>query len=185
MATLTVHPSPHALHNMPSNRMPLRDAPNAVLNSPLRQASTAIIGHKRPRHEAHDHRDVLRPAVQRSTNENRYAELTKRSTKQTDLQRKLEASRRTTKPATDRQINQQDDYAQWQHHYRRLFPTLKFYFEGLPKDVCNKLVTQVRSLGAVCSALFFLVFSMLTSTGSYDVLLQRCYPCNHHASDSY
>lgn len=185
MATLTVHPSPHALHNMPSNRMPLRDAPSAVLNSPLRQASTAIIGHKRPRPEAHDHRDVQRPAVQRSNNENRYAELTKRSTKQTDLQRKLEASRRTTRPATERQIHQQDDYAQWQHHYRRLFPTLKFYFEGLPKDVCNKLVTQVRSLGAVSSSLFSLTCSMLTSTGPYDVLFQGRDPCNHNASDPY
>ena len=168
MATLSLHPSPHALSTMTSSRVPLRDAPSAVLNSPLRPASTAIVGHKRPRQDPAEQRDALpqrtaasRPATDRAVDQ-RLADFVRRHNKPTDLQRKLEASRRN-RPET-RPINHEqnrDDIVQWQNHYRKLFPSIKFYFEGIPKELANRLAAQVKSLGAVCF-LVYMPSSMLT-----------------------
>jgi hypothetical protein len=155
MAALSIHPSPHALSNMTSTRAPLRDAPSAVLNSPLRAASTAIVGHKRPRADHPEPRDHVphRPA-QRATADraldHRLAEFNRRQTKTTELQRKLEASRRNKPETRLAQDHNRDDIIQWQNHYRKLFPQIRFYFENIPKDLQNRLSTQVRSLGAVC-----------------------------------
>jgi regulatory subunit for Cdc7p protein kinase len=164
MATVTLHPSPHGLSNMTSSRVPLRDAPSAVLNSPLRPASTAIVGHKRPRQDLAEQRDALpqrpvavsRPVPDRAVDQ-RVADFVRRHNKPTELQRKLEASRRNRPDA--RPVNHEqnrDDIIQWQNHYRKLFPSIKFYFEGIPKELANRLAVQVKSLGSVCSFVYYI-----------------------------
>jgi hypothetical protein len=38
----------------------------------------------------------------------------------------------------------------WQKHYRKAFPQMVFYFDGLPKEQAHKLSSYIRGLGAVC-----------------------------------
>lgn len=37
----------------------------------------------------------------------------------------------------------------WQRHYRKVFPTMVFYFESVPEDLRLEVARQVMSLGAV------------------------------------
>ncbi|KAF8420209.1 Dfp1/Him1, central region-domain-containing protein [Tirmania nivea] len=42
----------------------------------------------------------------------------------------------------------------WQAHFRRMFPTFMFYFEGLPEDSATKYHRQVQALGATVAKFF-------------------------------
>lgn len=44
----------------------------------------------------------------------------------------------------------------WQAHFRRMFPTFMFYFEGLPEESATKYHRQVQALGAVSTHLYCL-----------------------------
>jgi regulatory subunit for Cdc7p protein kinase len=209
MATLSIVPSPsNALGMMSATaRVPLRDAPSAVLNSPMGRSSQhqqlhqVTAGVKRSRadletNSTHQHHHVnghsLRDSVisastqgsvlnnsginmagraktminvQVNAREESLSGLHKRSAAgPTALQRKLEAARGVTvsrpsnlstahgvdvrKAAAHEQT--MENVRVWQKHYRKAFPTMVFYFDGLPKDMMHKLSHQVRSLGAVC-----------------------------------
>jgi len=144
MATVSLQPSPHAMHlsAMPPSRVPLRDAPSAVLNSPLRPASSAIVGQKRARsqYDSFDQQQPRRNApdpLKRVTNK-----------PPTELQKKLEASRRGVKPEA-RNVIKDDQYTAWRTHYRKHFPTLNIFFENIPRELAQKLEYKVKALGAV------------------------------------
>ncbi|KAI9759594.1 MAG: hypothetical protein M4579_002260 [Chaenotheca gracillima] len=58
-------------------------------------------------------------------------------------------SQKTTRSTTDRASNENlETIRQWQKHYRKVFPSLVFYFESVPEDVRVKCSRQVTSLGA-------------------------------------
>jgi hypothetical protein len=160
MATLSLHPSPHAINlsAMPPSRVPLRDAPSAVLNSPLRPASSAIIGQKRARAQ-HDGYDQQRGILAPRNTQDPLRRVTNKPP--TELQRKLEASRRGVKPDA-RILMKEDQYAAWQTHYRKHFPTLNIFFESIPRELAQKLEYKVKSLGAVCSSPSFVWLYILT-----------------------
>ncbi|RPB20919.1 hypothetical protein L211DRAFT_858577 [Terfezia boudieri ATCC MYA-4762] len=42
----------------------------------------------------------------------------------------------------------------WQAHFRRMFPTFMFYFEGLPEESATKYHRQVQALGATVAKFF-------------------------------
>jgi hypothetical protein len=148
MATISLQPSPHGIHlsAMPTSRVPLRDAPSAVLNSPLRPASSAIIGQKRARTQ-HDSFDQQRGILSNRSTQDPLKRITNKPP--TELQRKLEASRRGIKPDA-RTLMKEDQYAAWQTHYRKHFPTLNIFFENIPRELAQKLEYKVKALGAVC-----------------------------------
>jgi len=43
----------------------------------------------------------------------------------------------------------------WQAHFKRMFPTFMFYFEGLPEESATKYHRQVQALGAVSTRASF------------------------------
>jgi regulatory subunit for Cdc7p protein kinase len=154
--------SPHATVNMPSHRAPLRDAPSAVLNSPMRGASTALLGAKRQRQPTasqgenstyHDSQMSKRRFVETDEPNIRLHGLPpKRSTQATSLQRRLEAARAPAPTAHSRSkstVEQNETIRQWQKHYRKLFPTFVFYFDNVQDDTKRKFSAQIRMLGGV------------------------------------
>ena len=130
--------------------LPLRDAPSAVLNSPLRGASTAVVGSKRARHESTDLRD---PSYENGPHAKKMAalfdETAQRRAAASQYPRRVEVAR----PVRSRPMQEQTAEAvkQWQKHYRRAFPAMVFYFESVSRDQMSRLSGQVRSLGAVRS----------------------------------
>jgi regulatory subunit for Cdc7p protein kinase len=148
------------------SRAPLRDAPSAVLNSPLRGASTAMLGSKRARDNSADLRDASyengpqtkKMAAQFDDPEAR----AQRRAAAPQNPRRVEVAR----PARSRPMQEHTAEAvkQWQKHYRKAFPAMVFYFESVSRDQVSKLSGQVRSLGAVRSLLK--LCSMLTNSRS-------------------
>jgi hypothetical protein len=195
--------STHSIIMSAATRVPLRDAPSAVLNSPMgggRNNAQQAAGVKRSRAEVdasgeyvraresasslhHNHalatsnvsgrngKSLQSSLVQTNAREESLTGLYKRSgAGPTALQRKLEAvrgaptkqtfaavpvdvqSRRAAAaaaPSTSTHEQNMENVRQWQRHYRKAFPQMRFYYDGLSKDVFQKLTAQVRSLGAV------------------------------------
>jgi regulatory subunit for Cdc7p protein kinase len=164
MATLSLQPSPHGMANMNSRRAPLREAPSSVLNSPLRGASTALIGSKRVRAHAVDQREfayqhgppVKRQAVQADSGDPRGLLKKIGYNPPTALQKKLEAVRDARAPKTNgsKTLSHEnlENIRQWQRHYRKVFPSITFFFDSVPDSVRLKVSSDVRSLGAVRSS---------------------------------
>jgi regulatory subunit for Cdc7p protein kinase len=44
----------------------------------------------------------------------------------------------------------EESVRQWQKHYRKIFPTFNFYFDGLSDDVKSRFLRQITLLGGVC-----------------------------------
>lgn len=72
------------------------------------------------------------------------------------FQRKLVAARdgpnpgmRVTKTLDPAHASKEESIRTWQKHYRKIFPTFSFYFDGLPDDTRTRFVRQISSLGAV------------------------------------
>jgi regulatory subunit for Cdc7p protein kinase len=137
-----------------SSRAPLRDAPSAVLNSPLRGASTATVGSKRSRHNSADPLDASyengpqtkRVAAQFDDPEAR-VNLGQRRAVASQNQRRIEVARPTR--SRPMQEHTAEAVRTWQRHYRKAFPSMVFYFESIPRDLVLKLSSQVKNLGAV------------------------------------
>jgi regulatory subunit for Cdc7p protein kinase len=202
MATVSIQPSPHALSNMNSRRAPLRDAPNSVLNSPLRGASTALVGAKRSRPFALDQRDlayqqgppIKKQAVDLDAGDPKGLLRKTGHNPPTALQRKLEAVRdaRDARAPRAEAVKKQpprgdvDTIRQWQRHYKKVFPGIKFYFDNIPGDIHTKLSSQVRSLGAVCiSYPAFLLLSLTKIVVERGSFLFQCHnSCCHYASNT-
>jgi regulatory subunit for Cdc7p protein kinase len=166
MATLSLQPSPHAMANMNPRRAPLREAPSSVLNSPLRAASTAVVGTKRVRSHGVDQREhvyqygppphVKRQAVQADSGDPRGLLRKTGGNPPTALQRKLEAVRdaRTAKSNASKTLSEEnlENVRQWQRHYRKVFPSITFFFDSVPEPSRLRVASDVRSLGAVSSS---------------------------------
>jgi regulatory subunit for Cdc7p protein kinase len=143
------------IHGVPApSRAPLRDAPSAVLNSPLRGASTAVVGSKRARHESTDLRD---PTYENGPHAKKMAALfdeTAQRRAAAQNPRRVDVARPRPRPQQEQAaeaVKQQTAEAvkQWQRHYRKVFPTMVFYFESVSRDQMYKLSGQVKALGAV------------------------------------
>ena len=157
MATMSVRTAPgQRIHGVPApSRAPLRDAPSAVLNSPLRGASTAVVGSKRARHESTDLRD---PTYENGPHAKKMAalfdETAQRRAAAAQNPRRVDVTRPRPRPQQEQAaeaVKQQTAEAvkQWQRHYRKVFPTMVFYFESVSRDQIYKLSGQVKALGAV------------------------------------
>lgn len=134
------------------SRAPLRDAPSAVLNSPLRGASTAMVGSKRARHESADLRDASYengPQTKKMAQFDDPEARAQRRAAASQNPRRVEVAR----PARSRPMQEHTAEAvkQWQKHYRKAFPAMVFYFESVSRDQVSRLSGQVRNLGAVRS----------------------------------
>lgn len=72
----------------------------------------------------------------------------------TEFQRKLVAARdktaglRVTKNVE--YTSKEDTMLSWQKHYRKLFPSFRFYFDGVPEESRSRFLRHIISLGAVC-----------------------------------
>ena len=88
-----------------------------------------------------------RRRVPPSTAEGRVFERGSRTAQPTEFHKKLIASKneaeRPTVETADTTIRA------WQKHYRRVFPTFVFYFDGVSDDVRMRYSRQISSLGAV------------------------------------
>lgn len=172
MATISVRTAAsQRIHGVAApSRAPLRDAPSAILNSPLRGASTAVVGTKRPRQESTDLRD---PSYENGPHAKKMAALFDETTQKRAAAsrdpRRFEAARPRPRPQQDQMaeaVKQQTAEAvkQWQRHYRKVFPTMVFYFESVSRDHMYRLSREVKALGAVRSKKY--ACSMLTCSST-------------------
>ena len=172
-AAVFIPPSPHdPLSRMASTtrRAPLASIPN-VVNSPHRLLTTS--GSKRPRTQANvsqqdNEHPQKRQAIEKptagsgpstptrqsaiNTVEGRVFEKGHGTSGSTAFQRKLVAAKtsglRVTKNVEP--SVKDESVRQWQKHYRKIFPTFSFYFDGVPDDVRIRYMRSASSLGAVC-----------------------------------
>lgn len=175
-AAVFIPPSPHdplaKMANV-SRRVPLASLSNAT-NSPHRPLTHS--GSKRPRSLANvaqqeneppqkrlavekNARDASRnPATpQRQSGpgmaEGRVFERGNGDSGSTAFQRRLVAAReksaglRITKNVEP--TTKEDSIRTWQKHYRRLFPTFSFYFDGVSEDTRARFLRQLTGLGSV------------------------------------
>lgn len=49
----------------------------------------------------------------------------------------------------------------WQKHYRKLFPTFSFYFDGVSEEARSRFLRQITSLGAVRLSSRIFLFQVL------------------------
>lgn len=175
-AAVFVPPSPHdPLSKManPARRMPLASLSNAT-NSPHRPLTNS--GSKRPRSIANVSQQENEPpqkrlAMEKVARDNNTA--TPRRDQQSQptmaearvferghgesaanaFQRKLVAVRdksaglRVTKNLDN--PTKEESIRTWQKHYRKLFPTFSFYFDGVSEEARSRFLRQISSLGAV------------------------------------
>jgi regulatory subunit for Cdc7p protein kinase len=179
-AAVFIPPSPHdplARMSTATRRAPLASIPNAT-NSPHRLLTTS--GSKRSRAQANVSLQENEPPYKRQAlektatergpcpstptrqmphipGEGRVFERGHGTSGSTAFQRKLVAARdknsglKVTKPIDPQPPPPNDDnIRQWQKHYRKIFPTFHFYFDGVPDDVKARFVRRIVSLGAVC-----------------------------------
>lgn len=153
--------------SMANRRVPLQSIPNAV-NSPSRPVAP---GTKRARSQLDDlkeYSNVQLPPTKKlhldqKEEDIRDRELRARKKQIVDQKHIKENSRKTTTsrheaPATTRETEEKreavaanlESVRQWQRHYRKVFPTLVFYFEGIQDDVKRRISRQVQALGSVC-----------------------------------
>lgn len=175
-AAVFVPPSPHdPLAHManPSRRMPLASLANAP-NSPHRPLSNS--GSKRPRSVANISQQENEPPQKRLAVEKNVRDANPPVTPQrqpqptmaegrvferghgesgsTAFQRRLVAARdktaglRVTKNVD--MSTKEDTIRTWQKHYRKLFPSFSFYFDGVSEEARSRFLRQITSLGAVC-----------------------------------
>lgn len=157
-----------------SRRVPLASIANAT-NSPHRPLTNS--GNKRPRSVANlsqleneppqkrlaaerTVRSVVNPITpQRQSQtplpEGRVFERGHGESGPTAFQRKLVAARDRERNASMRNKNveapaKEDTIKQWQRHYRKLFPTFRFYFDGFSDEAKSRFLRQITALGAVC-----------------------------------
>jgi len=175
-AAVFVPQSPHdplAKMANPSRRMPLASLSNAT-NSPHRPLTNS--GSKRPRSIANVSQQENEPPQKRLAMEKaardshpatprrdhqpqptmaeaRVFERGRGESATNAFQRKLVAVRdknaglRVTKSLEN--STKEDSIRTWQKHYRKLFPTFSFYFDGVSEEARSRFLRQISSLGAV------------------------------------
>jgi regulatory subunit for Cdc7p protein kinase len=72
----------------------------------------------------------------------------------TAFQRKLVAARdRSAGLRVTKNVDvpsKEDNIRTWQKHYRKVFPTYSFYFDGVSEEARSRFLRQITMLGAVC-----------------------------------
>jgi hypothetical protein len=159
---------------MSGRRLPLASNPNAA-NSPYRAVTAAASKQKRSyatiqREEAYGqpppakkqmlashHQDLLRtPPRQQSTQsslEGRVFTRKSNTSQQSSFEKQCIAVSEKPQQAIAKADKNTEENLEtvrtWQKHYRKLFPTFTFYFEGVPVDIRTKYSKLVIELGAV------------------------------------
>lgn len=154
-----------------ARRAPLQSIPNAT-NSPHRLLTTS--GSKRPRAQAGTSQQENEPPTKRqaiekaalnagtttprriptNSTEGRVFERGNGASGSTAFQKKLVAARdkgpglRVTKNV-DAATEKESAVRQWQKHYRKIFPTFRFYFDNVGDDVKTRFLRQIGHLQGV------------------------------------
>ncbi|KIY00439.1 uncharacterized protein Z520_04124 [Fonsecaea multimorphosa CBS 102226] len=158
-----------------SRRVPLASISNAT-NSPHRPLTNS--SSKRPRSIANvsqqenepphkrlaidrTGREVFNPATPQKQShpplpEGRVFERGHGESASTAFQRRLVAARdrdrtaglRVTKNVDTLPKEDTAEFKAWQRHYRKLFPSFRFYFDGFPEDVKSRFLRHITALGA-------------------------------------
>lgn len=119
--------------------MPPRRATNRTrpARSPQPQPPTLAGNHQREQHE-------LRTQQQTKQRQEQQLAITQREYYRQQQQQQQQEQR-------EQQQNQTGIHTirAWQRHYRKVFPTIVFYFDSLPDDAALILQKQVQPLGAV------------------------------------
>ena len=165
MATIVLSPPALLIDSMAARRVPLANIPNAA-NSPYRGGSAT----KRPRPKTDDLTDLedgrspakKRQLVEAHNDARRVHHVSVDSrddrtaaTKNIVPPRKLvlAASKRPQLHVAEKQDKQTlhdiENIKKWKEHYMKAFPTMVFFFDGLPQDVCIRFSRQAAALGAV------------------------------------
>ena len=134
--------------------MPLGNLPNAT-NSPFREA--VVPGTKRPRAEAGFEKQppAKKQAIEAEDAENRRQVVARKLANATGANgttRRVASGARTTgtKVASHENLN---EIRQWQKHYKKLFPTMVFYYDNVPDETRHKIGKQLQLLGSVSDML--------------------------------
>ena len=135
---------------MASRRVPLGNLPNAA-NSPFREA--VVPGTKRPRADAGFEKQppAKKQAIEVEDVENRRQIVGKKLLGQTATggTRKVAAGKTTgAKAATHENLS---EIRQWQRHYKKLFPTMVFYYDNVPDETRHNIGKKLQLLGSVSS----------------------------------
>ncbi|KAH0843581.1 hypothetical protein AYO21_11268 [Fonsecaea monophora] len=158
-----------------SRRVPLASIANAT-NSPHRPLTNS--SSKRPRSIAnvsqqeneHPHkrlaidragREVYNPATPQKQShlaltEGRVFERSHGESASTAFQRRLVASRDKDRTAAGLRVTknietlskEDSGLKMWQRHYRKVFPSFRFYFDGFPEEVKSRFLRHITALGA-------------------------------------
>ena len=156
---------------MNTTRIPLADNPNAA-NSPRRVA----LASKRGRAQLAENEDYISPPKKKQHLETTAASF-RRAQKislhepegrvfaqrranapQSQFQRKLLATQegrqvsqvRVQARHVEQPVQSKEQIQNWRRHYRRVFPSYVFYFEGLAPEAAYKSKRLLLHLGAVC-----------------------------------
>lgn len=151
-------------------RAPLVSIPNAT-NSPQRllfqttgkrqrqQQGASLHEHEPPpkkkylpeRSPRRDNPPIARgkapPQSPQSTAEGRVFEFEAANAAPTDFQRRLIAAKKVSAKADP--DHAESSLRSWHKHYRKVFPSFVFYFDGVPADLHVRLVKCLDQLGAV------------------------------------
>ena len=165
MATVSIPLSPHAIGMMAGRRVPLSNVPN-LANSPLRPAAG-----KRGRTQSNATEDALhgqappakkqfvdleQPISRTPTRKPTSSQLSRVAAEGAPVRKAPAPKEREGPGRTARQEKTEIDNRalervdQWQKHYRKVFPTFVFYFDGVPDDSRRLCLNGLAALGAVC-----------------------------------
>jgi len=155
--------SPHRLLTNSSSKRP-RTAANLLQqeNEPPPKRIAVEKGIKEPEPTA----PLRPPAVPVTAPEGRVFERGHGDAGANAFQRKLVAVRdktaglRVTKNVEH--DTKQDTIRQWQKHYRKIFPTFSFYFDGVSEEVRVRFIRHITVLGAVWSPFSCLVHASMS-----------------------
>ena len=213
MALVSMPPSPHTIGSMANRRVPLSSVPNAG-NSPFR--AVALAASKRSRLQSicaeekgyHDPPPAkkqiveINPSVPRTPPprkqphgaEGRVFNKRPQESQLTAFDRKLLAVKDRTidaKVTKNERVSDEtmDTLRQWQHHYKKAFPSFVFYFESVPEDSRRQYSKQLHIFGAV-SSIFHLHASVWCPTNALsiegrEVLFQRGHSYCHYSVSPY
>lgn len=156
MATLLPPPSATAPHTSPrqaamaSRRVPLGNLPNAA-NSPFREPVAP--GTKRPRtNDTQTQPAAKKQVIEAEDVENRRTLVGKKvPATTTAITRKIATATKTNGTKVATQVSEQNlnEIRQWQKHYKKLFPTMTFFYDGVPEETRRKIGKQLQQLGSV------------------------------------
>ena len=104
---------------------------------------------------------------------------TRKRTVNTAAQQQQRAEARVIEKAAEENL---ETIRKWQRHYRKVFPSMVFYFESVPDERRVEVATQVMALGAVSLNFVHMVSGSRTNqdTERGNVLFQQSHPCHHN-----